>query len=127
MSDKATVSDMLEKVFLLGVGAASLTKDKVQEMVDELVKRGQLTREQGEELIDKAADRAREESVSVKGQMSDAYQDTLRALGIAGRDSIDELERRIAVLEAKVYGKPARVEEPDLGFRITSTEEEEPT
>lgn len=127
MNEKTSVSDMMERVFLLGVGAASLTREKVMELVDELVNRGQLTREQGEKLIDEAADRARDESATMKEKASEAYQDTLRAMGIAANEQVEELERRIAVLEAKVYGKPARVEEPDLGFRITRTEEEEPT
>lgn len=127
MNEKSSVSELLEKVFLLGVGAASLTKEKVTELVDELIKRGQLTQEQGNQLMDIAAVRAREETASVKESVSEAYQDTLKALGIAANDHVEELERRIAVLEAKVYGKPARVEEPDTGFRITPTEEEEPT
>lgn len=127
MSEKTSMSEMLEKVFLLGVGAASLTKEKVQDLVDELVKRGQLSREQGEKLIDEASQRAREETASVRESVSDAYQDALRAMGVATREHVEELERRISVLEAKVYSKAARVEEPDLGFRVTTTEEEEPT
>ncbi|MBE0428601.1 MAG: phasin family protein [Thermoleophilia bacterium] len=127
MNEKATVSDMIEKVFLMGIGAASLTRDKLQELVDELVKRGQLTREQGEDLVDKAQHKARERGIDVKETMSQTYQDTLLGMGIATRETVDELERRVSVLEAKVYGKQARVEEPDLGFRVTTTEEEEPT
>lgn len=127
MSDKTSVSDLLERVFLLGIGAASLTKEKIREVVDELVKRGQLTQDQGLKLMDEVAEKARTETAGVKETVSDAYQDTLRALGLAGREQVDELERRIAVLEAKIYGKPARLEEPQRGFVVTPTEEEEPT
>lgn len=127
MSEKISVSDMLERVFMLGVGAASLTKDKVQELVDELVKRGQLSQDQGLKLMDEVAEKARKETAGVRESVSDAYQDALKAMGVAGRDQVDELERRIAVLEGKVYGKPARVEEPKTGFVVTPTEEEKPT
>ena len=48
------ISELMEKVLLLGVGAASLTKDKVDDLVDELVKRGQMTREEGEVFIREA-------------------------------------------------------------------------
>ena len=58
---------------------------------------------------------------------SETYQDTLRALGVATRDHVDELDRRLTVLEAKVYGKPLRVEEPQTGFTVTPTEEEKPS
>lgn len=127
MNDKMPMSDMLERVFLLGVGAASITREKVQELVDELVKKGQLTKEEGEALLDKTAERAREQSVNIKEMASDAYQDTLRTMNIARQEQIEELEHRIAVLESKVYGKPARTEEPQAGFVITPTEDEKPT
>jgi len=127
MSDKSSVTDMLERIFLLGVGAASLTKDKAQELIDELVKRGQLTQDQGLKLMDEVTDKAKSQTAGVKESVSDAYQDTLRTMGVAGRDQVEELERRLAVLEAKVYGKPLRVEEPERGFTVTPTESEEPT
>lgn len=127
MNEKVSMSDMLERVFLLGVGAASMTREKVQELVDELVKKGQLSKEEGEALLGKTAGRAREQSVNIKEMASDAYQDTLRTMNIARQEQIEELEHRIAVLEAKVYGKPTRSEEPQTGFKITPTEDEEPT
>jgi polyhydroxyalkanoate synthesis regulator phasin len=119
--------NLIERVLLLGIGAASLTKEKINELVDELVKKGQLTKEEGQKLIDKATRRAKGEGTTIAEKAADAYQDTLRAMGIATREHVDELERRIAVLEAKVYGKQARVEEPQRGFVVTPTEEEEPS
>lgn len=42
--------DGLRKVFLAGVGALATTVEKSQEIVDELVKKGELTVEQGKAL-----------------------------------------------------------------------------
>lgn len=121
------MKDLIERTLLLGVGAASITLDKIQSLVDEFVKRGQLTREEGQKLVEDVAERAKVESTGLKGKAVETYQDTLQTLGIATMDSVDELERRIAVLEAKVYGKPSHVEEPRTGFSSTTTEEEEPS
>ncbi|MHB1389710.1 MAG: phasin family protein [Thermoleophilia bacterium] len=123
MNEKATLGDMMEKVFLMGVGAATLTREAVQDIVDELVKRGQMTREQGQQIIDKAADRAVAETGSIRGKATEAYQDALHAAGVATQEHVEELERRISVLEAKVYGEPSRVAEPDTGFVATETED----
>ena len=42
--------DGLRKVFLAGVGALATTVEKSQEIVDDLVKKGELTVEQGKTL-----------------------------------------------------------------------------
>ncbi len=119
--------NLIEKVLLLGIGAASLTRDKIDELAHELVKRGQMTREEGQDFVDVAVARAEKQGSQAFDKVSDAYQDTLRSLGIATRDQVDDIERRVAVLEAKIYGKPSRIEEPETGFVVTPTEEEEPT
>ena len=130
MSEEARKSsqamkELIEKTVMMGVGAASITRDKVQALVDEFVKRGELTREEGQKLVEEASERAAVEGASIKEKATDTYQETLRTLGIATRESVEELDRRIAVLEAKVYGKRSEVEEPPTGFTSTTTEAEE--
>lgn len=48
MIDK--LSDDMKKLFLLGIGAAALTAEKVRDMVDHLVEKGELSIEQGKVL-----------------------------------------------------------------------------
>lgn len=43
-------SDDVKKVFLAGIGAAATTAEKAKELVDQLVKKGELTVEQGKVL-----------------------------------------------------------------------------
>ena len=44
------IGEGLKKFLLMGIGAAAVTAEKSQQLVDELVKRGELTVEQGKEL-----------------------------------------------------------------------------
>ena len=44
------IGDGLRKVFLAGVGALATTVEKGQEIVDDLVKKGEITVEQGKAL-----------------------------------------------------------------------------
>ncbi len=44
------IGEGLKKFLLMGIGAAAVTVEKSQQVVDELVKRGELTVEQGKEL-----------------------------------------------------------------------------
>ena len=46
----ANLSDDLKKIILAGIGAAALTTEKAKQMIDEFVKKGELTVEQGKVL-----------------------------------------------------------------------------
>ncbi len=50
MDMEKKLGDGLKKLVLLGIGAAAMTAEKSQQMVDELVKKGEITVEQGKEL-----------------------------------------------------------------------------
>lgn len=45
-----SLSEDLKKVLLVGIGAAAVTVEKSKEVIDELVKKGELTIEQGKAL-----------------------------------------------------------------------------
>ena len=47
---ESRLGDGLKKIILMGIGAAAMTAEKSQQIVDELVKKGELTVEQGKEL-----------------------------------------------------------------------------
>ena len=49
MMDKM-IGDGIKKFLLMGIGAAAMTVEKSQQVVDDLVKKGELTVEQGKEL-----------------------------------------------------------------------------
>ncbi|MCI1219102.1 MAG: hypothetical protein LKF99_00965 [Bifidobacterium sp.] len=66
--------DGLRKVFLAGVGALATTVEKSQEIIDDLVKKGEITVEQGKtlntELKRKAGEAKREAETKVESEDS---------------------------------------------------------
>ena len=69
--------DGIKKLLLMGIGAAAMTVEKSQQMVDELVKKGEITVEQGKELnqelkrnvrktIDEAAEAAEKKEAEIE-------------------------------------------------------------
>lgn len=61
----------LKRIFLAGVGAIAVTAEKSQQMVDELVKKGELTVEQGkvlnEELKRNVSEKVKEAVANIQG------------------------------------------------------------
>ncbi len=74
--------DGLRKVFLAGVGALATTVEKGQEIVDDLVKKGELTVEQGKALnaeLKHKVQEAKETSAAESGAKADAAESGAKA------------------------------------------------
>ena len=76
------LSDNIKKLLLLGIGAAALTAEKSKEMIDELVKKGELTVDQGkvlnEELKHKASEKVADAMINRVEKLSKEERDILR-------------------------------------------------
>lgn len=100
----------LERTLLLALGVAALTRERVQEVVDEVVRRGELTRREGKELVDDLTERIGEQGSGLRERLDANLQDTLRQWGFATRNEWEELNLKVAQLEhrlALLEGTPA--------------------
>lgn len=91
----------LKKMILAGIGGASMTYDKAEEMVGKLASRGQITVEQGkklsEELIRKGKGKMKDDAID-----KEEIQAILLQMNVAQRNDIDDLEVKIATLNAQI-------------------------
>jgi polyhydroxyalkanoate synthesis regulator phasin len=97
-----SIRDLIERTFLIGVGAAAFTKDRVQELVEEFVKRGELSSDEGREMVDKLVARSREEARSLGRRADSSLQGALRDIGVATRREVEDLELRLRQVEHRV-------------------------
>jgi polyhydroxyalkanoate synthesis regulator phasin len=103
MEDRMTgPTDMFEKMFLLGVGAFSLTREKVQETVDDLVERGRISQEQGRDVVSELGERGAKERDQFMDFIRDQIRRALERGDIATKRDIERLENEIALLRAEV-------------------------
>jgi polyhydroxyalkanoate synthesis regulator phasin len=98
----AGLADLLERTLLLGIGAAAITKDRVQAVVDDFVRRGQLSREEGREVVDNIAERSREEARSARRRIDSSLQTTYREMGLATRKDMEDLDFRLRQVEHRL-------------------------
>lgn len=94
--------DLIERTFLAGMGAAALTKDRVQELVEEFVRRGQLNSDEGREVVDRLVSRSREEARSLLKKADSSLQGAYRDLGLTSKNQLEDLEFRLRQLEHRV-------------------------
>jgi polyhydroxyalkanoate synthesis regulator phasin len=96
------VRDLIERTFLAGMGAAALTKDRVQELVEDLVGRGQLNSDEGREMVDRLVSRSREEARYVLKKADSSLQGAYRDIGLPTKRQVEDLEFRLRQLEMRV-------------------------
>ncbi|HZJ02087.1 MAG TPA: hypothetical protein VFE20_00155 [Thermoleophilia bacterium] len=94
--------DIIERTLLVGLGAASLTKERLQKVADEFVRRGQLSAEDGRALVEGLAARSREEARSALKSADSSVQTVFRELGIASRRELEELDFKLRQIEHRL-------------------------
>jgi polyhydroxyalkanoate synthesis regulator phasin len=100
-SDRS-LRDAAEDLFLAGVGVVALTKDRTDELVDELVGRGKVTRDEASDIVDEVVGRWRGEALRVGERASATFSGLFRELGLVTRREYEELELRLAQLEHRL-------------------------
>ena len=100
--ESSALRDVIEKTLLVGLGAAALTKDRVQKVADEFIRRGQLSADDGRELVEDLASRSREEARSALRSADSSVQSVLREIGVASRRDLEDLEFRVKQVEHRL-------------------------
>jgi len=82
----------------MGLGAAFLAKDKFEEFVDEMEKRGEMSRTEAKNFLEDAKARAQQEEEAVNARIHKELQKVLEGMGLATKEDIAELK---ALIEKK--------------------------
>jgi polyhydroxyalkanoate synthesis regulator phasin len=105
-------NDLAQSILLAGLGAVSLTKEKAESLLDDLVRRG--SGETSSEP-DEASGAPRAGGPGLTERASSALRGLFQELGLVTEPTIDELELRVAQLEHRLRlleRKAAQAENP---------------
>lgn len=91
--------DIFRKTFLLGLGLTSLTREKAEEFIDELIKRGEVESKEKGKAVDDLIQKAKEEEKKFNEKLNDAVQNVISNMGITTKKDIEILENKIKDLE----------------------------
>ena len=97
-----SLRDAAEELFLAGVGVVALTKDRTEELVDELAGRGKVSRDEARDLVEELVGRWRGEAVRVSERAGSKFSGLFKEFGLVTRTDYDELELRLAQLEHRL-------------------------
>jgi polyhydroxyalkanoate synthesis regulator phasin len=94
--------DTLERLILLQIGAAAVTRERVERAVNELIEQGRIQREEGKRVVEEVMDRTRERSGGARSLIDASLQQGLRGAGVPTREDYEDLVFRVEQLEHRV-------------------------
>ncbi len=93
-----TINEILHKALMAGLGVP----EKMKEVVDELVRKGELSKSQGAKLVKEWSDKASKTGDDISKNIADVINKTLEKMNIPTRDEVEKLERKVTALSARV-------------------------
>ena len=97
--------EALKKTLLAGVGLTLMTKDKVEEVAQEIAKAANLSADKGQAFVDEAVARAKKGRAELDATIQRTVQDTLKKTNLATRDDVAALTARLEKLEQALADK----------------------
>ena len=99
-----TMARLIEKGLLAGLGALTLTRDKVIQVVNELVEEGEVKPAEAPGIIDKLVTRGKQEREELRKLVRQELDKAHVGRPLASSRDIEELSQKIDELAAKVEG-----------------------
>ncbi len=92
------VADVIKRAMLAGLGA----QEKARELVDELVKAGELSKSEASTLVKEWASKAEESTKDMDLKVKDAIAGAFEKMNIPTRDDLEKLEKKMQGIAARL-------------------------
>ncbi len=96
------MSGILKKALSLGIGALLVSKDKIEEVVNELVKKGELGQEEGKNLANELIEKGEASMHEVESKIEKIVKSVTEKLNLPTRKELNELKSEIEQLKEKL-------------------------
>ena len=95
------MDQLLRKIFLSGLGLFAITQEKIEELVEELARIGEISWGEKEDFLGELIKRGKEQKAEVERKIGDKVEKVLSGANIASKDDIKRLEKKIDELGKK--------------------------
>ena len=95
------MEDTWRKAKHFGLGVLDFTREKVETVVNDMVKRGELSEQDTAEAVANIMDRAKSEQEAFLDMLRGVVEKIVAELGLARSSELEALKKRVAELEEK--------------------------
>ncbi|MGB8218317.1 MAG: phasin family protein [Candidatus Methanoperedens sp.] len=97
------MSDTVRKMGLFGIGVISLTQEKIEEFSQEMIKKGELSKEEGKKFVKEVMSEKEKQMKDIENKVNERVKETLEKSGVVMKSDMAALERKIEKLEKTVH------------------------
>ena len=100
--------EALKKAMLASLGAAVITKEKVEEALSDWVHQGKVTAEEAKEMVARLTDEGKVEFDSAAHDVQRVVKDLLEQAGVGQKARLEAIEKRLLAVEIEIANLAAR-------------------
>ena len=93
-----TMVDLVKKAMLAGIGAFAVTKEKVEELVDDLIKKGEMSKDERAKFVRELVDKAEARSQEAKKWVDQRVKVSMSKLKMAKAEDLEALSKQMTDL-----------------------------
>ncbi len=91
--------DLIKRAMFAGIGVASLTKDKIEEISKEFVEKGKLSEQEGKKLLEELVLESEESKKMVQNMVEGFVKTSLQKMNLASNSELEKLKKEIQELK----------------------------
>jgi len=96
------MEDVWRKAKHFGLGVVDFTREKVEALVNDMVKRGELSEDETSQAVAEIMEKAKSEQDALLEKLKSLVEKTISEAGLARAADLEALEKRLAALEKKL-------------------------
>lgn len=92
------MQELIKSMFYLGAGAAFATKDKIDEIKNDLVEKGKMTQDEGRQFVDDLIKRSEKARADMEKKVQDVVAEQMAKMNMATKDDLADLQKQVQEL-----------------------------
>jgi len=96
------MQDSVKKLGLIGAGLWAMTEEKIDDLVKDLVDKGDFSKEEGKKAVQDLLDESKKQRADLEKKISEKIQETMSKKDIFTKKELHELESRLKTLEEEL-------------------------
>lgn len=100
------MKELLKNIVYTGIGAAFLTKEKIETLKDDLVKQGKISQDEGKQFVEELITKTDSVKDALDLKISQIIEEKIKQLDIVTKDDFAELRRQVEELQVALNKKP---------------------